>query len=238
MTICHCPVPGQCTRSRAEGDGRSDANQCCDMKADLATIGPEATLKARWCVGPSAQGDCRSPDDQATSSTAFEANLAAKAILDARTAWLVSGRGSELSRAGSRYRGIRFGRQRIGSLSRFTCAQSAPENAIFNQGGYISEADAVSDCAGCTPWARPRWLGRATIRGGEAEHQGLRIKDSRTNQGKMLSLLVEAWFFLMTVVASKSKRPEGSRPRRRCPGRRCRQSRRRRGRSCIGPWRP
>ena len=22
------------------------------MKADLATIGPEATLKARWCVGP------------------------------------------------------------------------------------------------------------------------------------------------------------------------------------------
>jgi len=39
------------TRSRAEGDGRSDANQCC-MKADLATIGPEATLKARRCVGP------------------------------------------------------------------------------------------------------------------------------------------------------------------------------------------
>ena len=40
------------TRSRAEGDGRSDANQCCDMKADLGTIGPEATLKARRCVGP------------------------------------------------------------------------------------------------------------------------------------------------------------------------------------------
>src|SRR5271165_3400406 len=40
------------TRSRAEGDGRSAANQCCDMKADLATIGPEATLKARRCVGP------------------------------------------------------------------------------------------------------------------------------------------------------------------------------------------
>ncbi len=40
------------TRSRAEGDGRSDANQCCDMRADLATIGPEATLKARRCVGP------------------------------------------------------------------------------------------------------------------------------------------------------------------------------------------
>ena len=35
------------TRSRAEGDGRSAANQCCDMKADLATIGPEATLKAQ-----------------------------------------------------------------------------------------------------------------------------------------------------------------------------------------------
>ena len=52
ITRCHCPVPGQCTRSRAEGDGRSDANQCCDMKADLATIGPEATLKARRCVGP------------------------------------------------------------------------------------------------------------------------------------------------------------------------------------------
>ena len=50
--MCHCPVPGQCTRSRAEGDGRSDANQCCDMKADLATIGPEATLKRRRCVGP------------------------------------------------------------------------------------------------------------------------------------------------------------------------------------------
>ena len=45
------------TRSRAEGDGRSDANQCCDMKADLATIGPEATLKARWFVGPTAQGE-------------------------------------------------------------------------------------------------------------------------------------------------------------------------------------
>ena len=45
-------MPGQCTRSRAEGDGRSDTNQCCDMKADLATIGPEATLKARRCVGP------------------------------------------------------------------------------------------------------------------------------------------------------------------------------------------
>ena len=44
------PSPG--ARSRAEGDGRSDANQCCDMKADLATIGPEATLKARRCVGP------------------------------------------------------------------------------------------------------------------------------------------------------------------------------------------
>ena len=60
ITRCHCPVPGQCTRSRAEGDGRSAANQCCDMKADLATIGPEATLKARWCVGPNAQDhDCR-----------------------------------------------------------------------------------------------------------------------------------------------------------------------------------
>ena len=45
-------MPGQCTRSRAEGDGRSAANQCCDMKADLGTIGPEATLKARRCVGP------------------------------------------------------------------------------------------------------------------------------------------------------------------------------------------
>ena len=43
------------TRSRAEGDGRSDANQCCDMKADLGTIGPEATLKARRCVGPTRQ---------------------------------------------------------------------------------------------------------------------------------------------------------------------------------------
>ena len=43
-------MPGQCTRSLAEGDGRSAANQCCDMKADLATIGPEATLK---CVGVS-----------------------------------------------------------------------------------------------------------------------------------------------------------------------------------------
>ena len=32
-------------RSRAEGDDRSAANQCCDMRADLATIGPEATLK-------------------------------------------------------------------------------------------------------------------------------------------------------------------------------------------------
>ena len=40
------------TRSRAEGDGRSAANQCCDMRADLATIGPETTLKARRCVGP------------------------------------------------------------------------------------------------------------------------------------------------------------------------------------------
>ena len=39
----------KCTRSRAEGDGRSAANQCCDMRADLATIGPEATLKARRC---------------------------------------------------------------------------------------------------------------------------------------------------------------------------------------------
>ena len=45
-------MPGQCTRSRAEGDGRSAANQCCDMKADLGTIGPEATLKARRCGGP------------------------------------------------------------------------------------------------------------------------------------------------------------------------------------------
>ena len=45
-------MPGQCTRSRAEGDGRSDANQCCDMKADLATIGPEATLKRVGVVGP------------------------------------------------------------------------------------------------------------------------------------------------------------------------------------------
>src|SRR5271166_6458191 len=52
ITRCHCPVTGQCTRSLAEGDGRSAANQCCDMKADLATIGPEATLKARRCVGP------------------------------------------------------------------------------------------------------------------------------------------------------------------------------------------
>ena len=34
---------------RAEGDGRSDADQCSDMKADVATIGPEATLKARRC---------------------------------------------------------------------------------------------------------------------------------------------------------------------------------------------
>ena len=48
-------MPGQCTRSRAEGNGRSAANQCCDMKADLATIGTEATLKARRCVGPTAQ---------------------------------------------------------------------------------------------------------------------------------------------------------------------------------------
>ena len=54
MLIIQCPSLAR-TRSRAEGDGRSAANQCCDMKADLATIGPEATLKARWCVGPKAQ---------------------------------------------------------------------------------------------------------------------------------------------------------------------------------------
>ena len=54
-------MPGQCTRSRAEGDGRSAANQCCDMKADLATIGPEATLKARRCVGPK-RATAREPD--------------------------------------------------------------------------------------------------------------------------------------------------------------------------------
>ena len=54
---------------------------------------------------------------------------------------------------------------------------------------------------------RPWWLGRAAIRGGEAEHQGLRIEDSRTNQGPMLSLLVEAWFFSMTVVESKLNVP-------------------------------
>ena len=46
------------TRSRAEGDGRSAANQCCDMKADLATIGPEATLK-RVGVSDRRQGRLR-----------------------------------------------------------------------------------------------------------------------------------------------------------------------------------
>ena len=49
--------------------------------------------------------------------------------------------------------------------------------------------------------------GSAAIRSGEAERQGLTIEDSRTNQGPMSSLLVEAWFFLMTVVASKLKVP-------------------------------
>lgn len=60
-------MPGQCTRSRAEGDGRSAANQCCDMKADLATIGPEATLKARRCVGPTRETwfQCVRPGRQA-----------------------------------------------------------------------------------------------------------------------------------------------------------------------------
>src|SRR5271166_6221767 len=55
------------TRSRAEGDGRSAANQCCDMKADLATIGPEATLKARRCVGPTRETwfQCVRPGRQA-----------------------------------------------------------------------------------------------------------------------------------------------------------------------------
>src|SRR5271165_4897561 len=52
MTYEPASLSNRGTRSRAEGDGRSDANQCCDMKADLATIGPEATLKARRCVGP------------------------------------------------------------------------------------------------------------------------------------------------------------------------------------------
>jgi len=51
MLIIQCPSLAR-TRSRAEGDGRSAANQCCDMKADLATIGPEATLRAPRCVGP------------------------------------------------------------------------------------------------------------------------------------------------------------------------------------------
>src|SRR5271166_6399733 len=68
ITRCHCPVPGQCTRSRAEGDGRSAANQCCDMKADLATIGPEATLKARRCR----QTDARSNRSEQARSAAKE----------------------------------------------------------------------------------------------------------------------------------------------------------------------
>src|SRR5271165_2143088 len=55
------PSPG--ARSRAEGDGRSDAYQCCDMKADLATIGPEATLKAHRCVGPTRAGRLRPGGD-------------------------------------------------------------------------------------------------------------------------------------------------------------------------------
>src|SRR5208283_1023049 len=62
MLIIQCPSLAR-TRSRAEGDGRSDANQCCDMKADLATIGPEATLKARRCVGPTRAGRLRPGGD-------------------------------------------------------------------------------------------------------------------------------------------------------------------------------
>jgi hypothetical protein len=47
----------QRTRSRTDGDGRSAANQCCNMKSDLATIGPEATLKARRLSDRRAQND-------------------------------------------------------------------------------------------------------------------------------------------------------------------------------------
>jgi hypothetical protein len=54
------PSTGYSTRSRTEGDGRSPGNQCCNMKADLATIGPEATLKARRCVGRMALALCHS----------------------------------------------------------------------------------------------------------------------------------------------------------------------------------
>src|SRR5271157_6088046 len=60
MTYEPASLSNRGTRSRAEGDGRSDMNQCCDMKADLGTIGPEATLKARRCVGPTrASTSCR-----------------------------------------------------------------------------------------------------------------------------------------------------------------------------------
>src|SRR5271157_2232806 len=62
MTYEPASLSNRGTRSRAEGDGRSAANQCCDMKADLATIGPEATLKARRCVGPTRPGRRKNGD--------------------------------------------------------------------------------------------------------------------------------------------------------------------------------
>jgi hypothetical protein len=65
--------------------------------------------------------------------------------------------------------------------------------------------------AGVRPTSYPKCLAlggsAGSPSGAEIEHQGLRIEDSRTNQGPMSSLLVEAWFFLMTVVASKTKVP-------------------------------
>ena len=70
-------MPGQCTRSRAEGDGRSAANQCCDMKADLATIGPEATLKARRCVGPKGASSCMRVVRSLLLATKFNGRLVA-----------------------------------------------------------------------------------------------------------------------------------------------------------------
>ena len=48
-------LPGSCKgieEHGADGYSYSDTNKCSSTKADLATIGPEATMKARRHVGP------------------------------------------------------------------------------------------------------------------------------------------------------------------------------------------
>jgi hypothetical protein len=111
------------TRSRTEGDGRSDTNRRWSMKADLDTIGPEATLKARRCRRTDARNATVGSGDEAPSSTVVEANRPLKAV-QWRPDSSSHGRGGE-HLGGSRNPGILLGRQRTDSGGRLTRALSA-----------------------------------------------------------------------------------------------------------------